>query len=114
MKPNSIKSQFLCSGLMTGDNKKGAILSLDFFKAFDWADRGLIYQIMSRYNFDPVFIKWIKILQEKSKLKVILNGILGQEIEMERGVKQGCQIAMYLYIIYIEQLHPIQNKIKGI
>ena len=70
---------------------------------------------MSHYNFDPVFIKWIKILYKKSKLKVILNGILGQEIEMERGVKQGCPIAMYLYIIYIEPLHlEIQNKIKGI
>ena len=40
---------------------------------------------------------------------------MGKEITMERGIKQGCPLAMYLYIKYIEPLHlKIQRSIKRI
>ena len=33
-----------------------------------------------------------------------LNGTFGKPIVFERGIKQGCPLAMLLYIIYIEPL----------
>ena len=93
----------------------GAILSLDFEKAFDRVDRNTIYKIMTQMNFSKTYIKWIKTLYENSKAKVILNGVLGKKIIMNRGVKQGCPLAAMLYILYIEPLHlKLQDEIKGI
>lgn len=34
---------------------------------------------------------------------------------MKKGIKQGCPLAMYLYILYIEPLHKkLQNCIQGL
>jgi len=111
-------SENLCNTrntLLIASENNGAILSLDFAKAFDQVDRQLVYKTMSFFRFPPLFIKWIQTLYEDSKIRVILNGKLGNEINMGRGIKQGCPLAMYLYIIYIEPLViNLQNNLKGI
>jgi len=92
-----------------------ALLNIDFSKAFDRVDREFIYQTMSSFNFPRQFIRWIQTLYESSSQRIILNGKMGGKITLERGIKQGCPLAMYLYIIYIEPLHiKIQNTLKGI
>lgn len=47
--------------------------------------------------------------------KININGRLSNEVRMERGIKQGCPLAMYLYILYIEPLHlTLQKKLEGV
>ena len=45
--------------------------------------------------------------QQDSRATIIVNGNIGDGIEFERGIKQGCPLSMYLYIIYIEPLIKI-------
>ena len=43
-----------------------------------------------------------------------MNGELGDEFQMQRGLKQGCPMATLLFIIYMEPFHlKIKNTING-
>ena len=67
-------------------------------------DRQILYEAMSKLGYPNKFIQSIKTLMENSIAKIIVNGKIGKEIKMERGIKQGCPLASFLYIIYIESL----------
>ena len=100
------------------DKEKGrgaAIVGLDFQKAYDSVNRDLIYKIMEKFNFPDKFIGWIKTLYSNSYACVLLNGKLGNKIDLNRGLKQGCPLSLYLYLIYIEPLHLfLQSQTRGI
>jgi len=83
---------------------RAAIIGLDFAGAYDRIDRGFLYKAMVAFGFPPATIRWVQTLYETSEARVILNGTFGKPIVFERGIKQGCPLAMLLYIIYIEPL----------
>lgn len=92
-----------------------AIIALDFEKAYDRVDRDFIYEVMRKVKIPEMFINWIKTLYEDSTARVILNDKLGQPIKISRGVKQGCPLALYLYLLYIEPLlATIEKNIDGV
>lgn len=91
------------------DRQHGAIVGLDFQKAFDRVDREIIYRTLERFGFPIRFQNWIKILYEHSVSVFKINGQNADEIYLERGIKQGCPLAALLYIVYIE---PFVLKIK--
>ena len=110
--------------IIQGQKSKAVIISLDFAKAFDRADKELPYKTMSLYNFPEAIIHWLKILYGDSLLKAIWgftanierqNGKRNVINVMKRGIKQGCPLAMYLYLINIEPLLlKIERSIAGI
>jgi len=83
---------------------KAAVIGLDFAGAYDRVDRNLMYDTLTAYGFPVHTIDWIKTLYESSVARVILNGHIGDPFRFERGVKQGCPLAMLCYVIYIESL----------
>lgn len=87
-----------------------AIVSLDFEKAYDMVDRTFFYQVLTKLGFNEIFTDYIKILYEKSTSKVFINKVFGEEIFLQRGVRQGCPLAMYLYIIFIEPFLKLIKK----
>jgi len=98
----------------TTDTEGKAIVSVDFEKAFDKVDRQQIYTAMKKLGFPKSYINYIKILMEDVKSKIITNGKTGKSITMTRGIKQGCPLAGFLYIIYIESLQlEIQRRITA-
>jgi len=100
---------------MENSDMSGAIISLDFQKAFDRVDRHLIYKILQKYNFPSNIIEYIKILYEESVSVFKVNNQLTRKIHLDRGIKQGCPLAALLYIVYIEPfILTLQNHIKGI
>ena len=93
------------NAILSGSERKAAILNLDFAKAFERLDRELVYKTMRIYSFSNKIIDWVKKLYEDSRLKIIINGHLGNEIKMERGIKQGCPLAMYLSKIGMQSIN---------
>jgi exonuclease III len=92
-----------------------AIVSLDFEKAYDMLDRTFLYEVLQKFGFDGSFINFIKILYETSTSKIFINKAFGEEFQLQRGVRQGCPMAMYLYIIFIEPfLKLIKKQIQPI
>ena len=83
---------------------KAAIVSLDFEKAFDRLDRTFLYELMMKLGFSKTFLDMIRTLYEGNISKVVTNGKATADVQLGRGVRQGCPLAMYLYIIFINPL----------
>ena len=56
------------------------------------------------------FIKWTKMLFGNAWASVNLNGSMGKEFRGERGVRQGCPLAPYLFLIVGEVVNHIIEK----
>ena len=85
-------------------NSPGAILCIDFEKAFDSMEHEFLYKVLKKYNFGKKFISWIKLLYTEPRFKIKNNGWLSQDCIMNRGVRQGCSMSALLFILAVEIL----------
>ena len=89
----------------------------DFEKAFDSLNHTFLFETLNHFNFGDSFINWIKVFYNGAKSSVINNGHVTDFFPIERGVRQGCPLSPYLFILCIELLSfNITNNIniKGI
>ena len=56
-------------------------------------------------DFPDMFIDWIKMLYIDCKSSLLINNRLTIEFNVDKSVRQGCPLAMLLYIIYQEPLY---------
>ena len=99
------------------ENKPGLIFFSDFEKAFDSVDHSYMINCLKHFNFGENIIKWIELFYSDAKGCVTNNGFLSSFFPIKRGVRQGCPLSPYLFIICIELLsHKINSSenIKGI
>lgn len=95
----------------------GLVVSLDFAKAFDSVDRDFIHEVLKSLNFGEKFLKWIKILYSKAESCVINNGHSSGWFEMNAGLRQGCALLPFLFILTVEKLAEyVRNdtNVKGV
>ena len=98
-------------------DKNGIIAFLDFEKAFDTIKWNVIYDALNNFNVGQNFIKWVKIIYNESEACVTNNGFSSPFFKLQRGVRQGCPLSAYLFIMVVELLaHKIRinKEIKGI
>ena len=94
----------------------GYIMCLDQEKAFDHMEHSFIFHALKAFNFGPIFLDWIICLYKNINSKVNINGIVSDQIPIQRGVRQGCPLSMILFTVSIELLLiriRQNNKIKG-
>ena len=95
--------------------RETAILAVDFEKAFDRVNRAYLYAVMGRLGFPSTYVKAIRSLYEGAISKVALNGRHTGDIALRSGVKQGCPLSPYLFILYVEPLMlQLQNHLDGV
>ena len=87
----------------------GILLSIDFEKAFDSLNWNYILSVLKELNFGDTFISYIKMIYNNIEATVINNGRTCNWFKLERGVRQGCPVSPYLFIISVEIL---ANKIR--
>ena len=96
---------------------KGIALSIDFEKAFDSIEWNFLQVCLQKFGFKNDLIRWINILYKDIKSCVINNGFASASFYLQRGVRQGCPLSPYLFILGVEILGLLvrQNQdIKGI
>ena len=86
------------------NNKSGAVICLDFEKAFDSLDWGFMFATLHKFGFGEKFIHWIKILYNNPSFCIKNNGWISQEVLMKRGIRQGCPVSALLFVLAIEML----------
>jgi hypothetical protein len=98
-------------------NIPGILLTIDFEKAFDSIKWEFVDKSLEAFNFGPNLRRQVKILYTDISTAVINNGNLSSWFKPERGVRQGCPLSPYIFILTVELLAIgiRENKsIKGI
>ena len=90
--------------LANENNEEAAFLFLDQEKAFDRVDHNFLFDIMHAFGIGKTFINWVRIIYSNATTRLNINGFLTDPIPLKRGVRQGCPLSSFLYVIVIEIL----------
>ena len=98
-------------------NIPGLLLFVDFEKAFDTLEWTFVEKTLSFYNFGEAIKSWIKLFYSNITSCIQNNGWSSDFFQLGRGVRQGCPLSPYLFILCVEILaNAVRNNdgIKGI
>ena len=98
-------------------NIPGILLSLDFCKAFDSIEWPFIMKTLDYFNFGTGVKKWVSTFYTNIESAVLNNGFVTNWFKPSKGVRQGCPLSPYLFILSAEILaHKIRQdpEFKGI
>ena len=85
-------------------NIPGILLQLDFRKAFDTIEWEFIQRTIALFNFGDSIQRWISIFYSKTESAVLNNGFCTNYFQLSRGVRQGCPLSPYLFVLAVELL----------
>ena len=83
----------------------GAIINLDWEKAFDRVNWDFLIKIMKKMGFPENIIKWVIVLHTNIQSVCMVNGNLTKPFNIRRGVRQGCPMSMLFFVIFQEPLY---------
>ena len=72
---------------------------LDWEKAFDKVDRNKLMESLERMSVNPKLINVIKSIYKDTRFKIEIEGISSKWEQQETGIRQGCPLSPYLFLI---------------
>jgi len=75
------------------------LLFVDFEKDFDTIDWAFVEKTLHHFGFGSSLIKWINLFYRDIQSCVINNGWSAGFFELSRGVRQGCPLSLYIFIL---------------
>ena len=78
------------------------MLFVDYEKAFDSIDRETLWKIMKAYGIPEKFIAIVKAFYKNSRAAVIHGDGKSEWFEIKSGVKQGCVMSGFLFLLVID------------
>jgi hypothetical protein len=87
-------------------------LKLDFSKAYDKVDLVFLFSALTRLGFPTSFVRMVRLLFQDAVARVNVNGKATQAFPIQQGVRQGCPLAPYLFLVIGEILnHAIKREV---
>ena len=99
----------IMNSLNNGENVLG--LLLDFSKAFDCVNHDILIRKMCNYGIRGVCLDWFKNYLSDRKQYVLYNGVKSSERIISCGVPQGSILGPLLFLIYINDLANVSEKL---
>ncbi len=93
------------------------LISIDFEKCFDRVEWQAVKGALKYFNFGEKFIRWIHILYQNIESCTTNNGYSSDWFRPTRGLRQGCPLSPYLFLVTAEILGYLirrNDNIKGI
>lgn len=96
--------------------KESFMLFLDYYKAFDTLEHGFLFQALHRIGFGDHLCNMVKMLYTNSNSSIKLGNNTSPRFFLKRGVRQGCPVSPYLFIIATQflSLYIKESPLKGI
>ncbi|KAL3675613.1 hypothetical protein R1sor_025561 [Riccia sorocarpa] len=89
-------------------------LQLDFVKAYDRLEHKFMWQTLQKMGFSDRSINLIKGLAQGGLAKIHINEDFSRELPIQRGVRQGCPLAPYLFTLTTHVLmDAIQQEVES-
>ncbi|CAL5394180.1 unnamed protein product [Camellia sinensis] len=95
-------------------NKQGVIIKLDFEKAFDTVSWEFIFDLLVKFRFGPKWLGWMKSCLSTANISILVNGSPIDEIQLERGLRQGDPLSPFLFNIVAEGLNLLLTRAKDL
>ena len=108
---NKIRDVLYYSGK---NNVTGAIINVDWEKAFDRVNWDFLLKIMNRMGFPKFVLTWIINLYTNIQSLCLVNGHLTDTFNVHKGVRQGCPLSMLFFVIFQNPLYVALEKAKNI
>ena len=95
-------------------------MKLDLKKAFDCVDWDFLRLILHAVGFGERFITWTLSCVTSANIAVLINGEPSTFFRSKRGLRQGCPLSPYLFLMIMEALSILltksftEHKISGI
>ena len=89
---------------------------IDFEKAFDSVDRNTLWKILRHYGIPKKYVEIIQTSYENLSCKVIHGAQLTEAFGIQTGVRQGCLLSPFLFLLAIDWImkSSIDNTRQGI
>lgn len=85
-------------------------LKLDFAKAYDTIDWIYLLYLLRLMNFPEKWITWINECILTASANVLINGSPSGEFQLERGLRQGDPLSLFLFLIATEGLNLLTRR----
>lgn len=88
-------------------------IKIDISKAFDSVQWSFVTNVLIAMNFPPVFVKWVSLCITTASFSIQINGELAGFFNSFRGLRQGCSLSPYLFVICMDVLSKMLDKAAG-
>jgi hypothetical protein len=78
---------------------KGAIIFIDFSKAFDSLEWDFMFGTLKHFRFNESFISWVKTLYSDIQTCVMNNGWVSENFKNSRGIRQLYPLSALLFVL---------------
>lgn len=99
--------------------KECFILKVDFEKAYDSVNWKFLDYMMGRFGLCNKWRSWIRKCIFNGNLSVLVNGSPTEEVQIQKGLKQGDPLTSFLFLLVAEGLNGLmrsavsKKKFKG-
>ena len=92
------------------------LVFIDYMKAFDSIHQDTLWKIMKLYGVPAKFIKLVRMFYTDVKCSVVSEGGLTNWFEVKSGVKQGCVMSGFLFLLVVDwiMLQAVKDNNTGI
>ncbi|XP_026420167.1 uncharacterized protein LOC113316162 [Papaver somniferum] len=85
-------------------------MKIDLRKAYDTVSWKAILITLKKMGFPAIFIGWIELCITSPKFSILINGSPYGYFGAKRGLRQGCPLSPYLFVMVMELLSIIIQK----
>ena len=88
-------------------------LKIDISKAFDSVQCSFLRKVLEAMEFPTHFIHWIMLCVTTASFSVQVNGELAGYFNSARGLRQGCSLSPYLFVVSMDVLSKLLDTAAG-